>query len=168
MVYQCVFPGNDGTFPLAASFPPEGRTGGKKRNVAGGKSVKDVCPNLSLIHILEERSWIWKTFWWVIFCCHWDRWYTFCSAWPGMGGDGRTLRRRQMQEKVWSSITAVSYTHLEKDFNQRAGQILTMLAAECSRQFERLPILLSLIHILKKFLQPMKFFQCMPLGQSRV
>ena len=39
----------------------------------------------------------------------------------------------------------------EKDFNQRAGQILTMLAAECSRQFERLPIL-EYVDILRNIL----------------
>ena len=39
----------------------------------------------------------------------------------------------------------------EEDFYQRAGQILTMLAAECSRQFERLPIL-EYVDILRNIL----------------
>ena len=45
----------------------------------------------------------------------------------------------------WSFISG------ESDFQQRAGQILTLLAAECSREFEKLPIL-EYVDILRNIL----------------
>lgn len=45
----------------------------------------------------------------------------------------------------WSSISR------ESDFDRRAGQILTLIAAECSREFEKLPIL-EYVDILRNIL----------------
>jgi len=53
--------------------------------------------------------------------------------------------RKKDNYNPWMSIAG------EEDFYQRAGQILTMLAAECSRQFERLPIL-EYVDILRNIL----------------
>jgi hypothetical protein len=53
--------------------------------------------------------------------------------------------RKKGNYNPWISIAS------DKDFEQRVGQILTLLVAECSRQFEKLPIL-EYVDILRNIL----------------
>lgn len=62
------------------------------------------------------------------------------DAWEDVEKD-----RKKGNYNPWESISE------EKDFHQRAGQILTMIAAECSRHFEYLPIL-EYVDILRNIL----------------
>lgn len=53
--------------------------------------------------------------------------------------------RKKGNYNPWNCISQ------EEDFRQRAGQILTLIAAECSREFEKLPIL-EYVDILRNIL----------------
>ncbi|NCB91203.1 MAG: hypothetical protein EOM40_01325 [Clostridia bacterium] len=62
------------------------------------------------------------------------------DAWEDVEKD-----RKKGNYNPWASIST------DTDFHQRSGQILTVLAAECSRQFEKLPIL-EYVDILRNIL----------------